>query len=75
MPIEYILTIVNAFCTVVISFVGFMLKRAFDNYDQLSKDVQSIKEKIAVILDRDRRRRLEDYQNEKGTDSDAPWRG
>lgn len=64
---NYLLTVVNIVCTIVVSFASYLLQRAVRANDTLASDVQELKTKVAVLLDRDRRQRLEDYQREDAT--------
>jgi hypothetical protein len=49
---------------VLLGIVSYFLKRSLGTQDKLQDEVQELKTKIAVILDRDRRRRLSDYLEE-----------
>ena len=49
---------------VLLGVVSYFLKRSLSTQDKLEGEVQELKTKIAVILDRDRRRRLADYAEE-----------
>ncbi len=50
--------------TVLLAIGGYFLKRSLGHVDALEIEVQTLKEKIAVLLDRDRQRRLADYEQE-----------
>jgi len=49
---------------VLLGIVSYFLKRSMVTIDDLEKRVATMETRIAVLLDRDRRRRLEDYQQE-----------
>jgi hypothetical protein len=49
----------------LLGIVSYFLKRAIDTVDKMEEKLHSLELRIAVILDRDRRRRLDDYENEK----------
>ncbi len=51
-----------------LGIAAYFLKRSLDTQDDLQKEVNELKTEIktlkAVLLDRDRRRRISDYQQE-----------
>lgn len=59
-----LLTVVNIVCTFVVGSVGFFVQRAIRANDELRQTVGRLETNVAILLDRDRRRRLEDYQRE-----------
>lgn len=66
MDVQTVLTIVNVACAVIIAVVGFWVKRALDGYDHLEAEVIRLGRKVEVLLDRDRRKRIGDYESEDG---------
>lgn len=51
----------------LLGVVGFFLRGVLSNLGKLQTEVQELKTKIAIVLDRDRRKRLGDYENENGS--------
>lgn len=51
---------------VLLGVVSYFLKQRLSDQDKLQDTVQELKTKIAVLLDRDRRKRLRDYAEEEG---------
>lgn len=49
---------------VMVGIVAYFLKRSLGDQDDIKKELQELKTKVAVILDRDRRKRMEDYAND-----------
>jgi hypothetical protein len=49
---------------VLLGVVSYFLKRSLSTQDKLEEKVQKLETRIAVILDRDRRKRLTDYMEE-----------
>ena len=49
---------------VLLGVVSYFLKRSMDTIDDLEKRVASMETQVAILLDRDRRKRLEDYERE-----------
>lgn len=56
---------------VLLGVVAYFLKRSLIAQDALEQKVQTLETKIAVLLDRDRRRRLEDYLAERGVEAEG----
>jgi len=50
---------------VAFAIASFFLKRLANSIDVLERELQDLKEKVAILIDRDRRKRLEDYEKEK----------
>jgi hypothetical protein len=46
---------------VLLGIVSYFLKRCLVTIDKLEAEVQALKIKIAIVVDRDRRQRLADY--------------
>jgi hypothetical protein len=46
---------------VLLGIVSYFLKRCLVTIDKLETEVQDLKVKIAIMVDRDRRKRLADY--------------
>ena len=57
---------------VLLGVVTYFLKRSLHRQDSMEKQIHSLETRIAVLLDRDRRRRLADYQFEAEHESDPP---
>lgn len=49
---------------ILLGIVSYFLKRCMDTIDDLEKRLGTMERRVAVLLDRDRRRRLEDYEQE-----------
>ena len=49
---------------VMLGVVSYFLKRSMGTIDDLEKRVATMETRVAILLDRDRRRRLEDYERE-----------
>lgn len=67
--LHLVLTGLTGICSLATCVVGFLVKRAIRNIDALETSHADLKTKVAILLDRDRRRRLEDYQREKQNES------
>jgi heme/copper-type cytochrome/quinol oxidase subunit 2 len=48
----------------ILGVISYFVKRIIKQLDDMEEDVQELKIKVAIILDRDRRRRLQDYEGE-----------
>lgn len=57
---------VNFALVLVVSIVGYFLKRLVGAVDTVEKEVQELKTKVAILLDRDREQRLNDYRTKEG---------
>ncbi len=55
---------INVALVIVISVIGFFLKRLIDSVDKLETKVYSLDKSVGIILDRDRRQRIQDYAAE-----------
>jgi cell division protein FtsB len=51
---------------VLLGIVSYFLKQRRGDQDKLQDQVQKLTTKIAVLLDRDRRKRIKDYDEEEG---------
>jgi len=49
---------------VLLGVVSYFLKRCMATIDDLEKRLGAMETRVAILLDRDRRRRLEDYEQE-----------
>ena len=49
-------------CVILLGVVSYFLKRCMVTMDGLEKRVSTMETKVAILLDRDRRKRLEDYE-------------
>lgn len=56
---------VNFALVLVISIVAFFLKRLVSAVDKVEEEVQELKTRVAVLLDRDREQRLNDYKSSR----------
>lgn len=61
------LTVVIGLCSIIVTVVGFIVKGAIQQQASLQETVEGLKTKVAVLLDRDRRKRLTDYEKESDT--------
>ena len=48
----------------LLGVVSYFLKRAINDLDHLTDKVGELQVKVAILLDRDRRQRVEDYNRE-----------
>lgn len=75
--VQYVLLAVNVLCTIIIGVIGLLFKRVIGNYDdaikRLTADYGRCESKVikmdktlAVLIDRDRRKRVADYESEDG---------
>lgn len=48
----------------ILGVITYFLKRVINQLDKMEEEVSELKIKVAIILDRDRRRRLQDYEGE-----------
>lgn len=53
---------------VLLGFCSYFLKRSVGALETLQNEFHKLDKKVAVIVDRDRRKRLEDYDRENGED-------
>lgn len=51
----------------LLAIVGYFLKKVLSKIEELSDTVGELKTSVAVILDRDRRRRIRDYKDDETT--------
>lgn len=49
---------------VLLGVVSYFLKRSMVTIDDLEKRVAKMETSVAILIDRDRRKRLEDYEQE-----------
>jgi hypothetical protein len=56
--------IVRLIIVAILGVITFFLKRILGDLDNVRKEVEELKIKVAVILDRDRQHRLEDYDDQ-----------
>lgn len=56
---------VNFAIVVVVGAVGYFLRRLIRSLDNVEEKVHSLEIKVAILCDRDRMRRLEDYDVEE----------
>ena len=49
---------------VLLGLVSYFLKRSMVTIDDLEKRVAKMETSVAILIDRDRRKRLEDYEQE-----------
>jgi len=57
---------INLVLLILVSIASYFLKRSLNELDQMEKQVQELKTKVSILLDRDRRKRLQDYEEENG---------
>lgn len=48
----------------ILGIITYFVKRIIKQLDDVEEDVEELKIKVAIILDRDRRRRIQDYEGE-----------
>lgn len=48
----------------ILGVITYFIKRIIKQLDDMEKTVKELEIKVAIILDRDRRRRLQDYDGE-----------
>jgi hypothetical protein len=60
-----ILTAINLVCTIVIAIFAGIIKRGVNRYDALEDSVIKLNTKVAILIDRDRRKRVADYESEE----------
>jgi len=48
----------------LLGIVSYFLKRTMDTLDRVEERTSKMETKVAILLDRDRRKRLEDYEQE-----------
>ena len=53
---------------IFVGIVSYFLKQRFSDQDELEKTVNKLDKRIAILLDRDRRKRLTDYREEEEGD-------
>lgn len=49
---------------VLLGIVSYFLKRSLGKQDSMEEKIQALETRVAILLDRDRRRRLEDYERD-----------
>ena len=54
----------------LLGVVSYFLKQRLSDQDKLQDKVQNLTTKIAILLDRDRRKRLHDYDDKEEGDVD-----
>ena len=57
---------VNFALVLVVGTVGYFLRRVVNSLDKLEEEVQALEVKVAVLIDRDRMQRLDDYEKGQG---------
>ncbi len=57
---------INLVLLILVSIASYFLKRSLNELDSMEKQVQELKTKVSILLDRDRRKRLQDYEEENG---------
>ncbi len=65
---DVVTAIVGGLGTVVMFLGGLVVRGLRSDISELEKTVYGIDKKVAVILDRDRRKRLEDYEQKEESD-------
>lgn len=60
-------TVMGGVGTIVLSLVGFIVRSFRGDIATLEKTVRELETHVAVLLDRDRRKRLEDYDNQESS--------
>ncbi len=55
--------IIRLFIVALLGIFSLFFRRLIRELDDAKKEIQELKTKVAVITDRDRMRRLEDYNN------------
>lgn len=53
---------INSALVLVVSIVAFFLKRVISSIDKMETKVQELDKTVGILLDRDRRTRIRDYQ-------------
>jgi hypothetical protein len=57
--VHYIFSFIT---TAILGLVGYFLNRIMHELDEAQSEIQRLRERVAILLDRDRQRRLSDYE-------------
>ena len=63
--VHVLLAVLTGLCTLICAVIGFVVHGFADDQKEHTKRVTALEKAVAVLLDRDRRKRLEDYENER----------
>ena len=65
--IHLFLTAVAGLCTILLAMVGYFLRAVARNQEKFADKITALEKQVAILNDRDRRKRLADYEAEESS--------